>query len=257
MSSVKTNDKFETTLLDEIAEIIKRDYSDPKKRKFFRKTLKNELFGKKEKISFPGEAFSKKEVFLYDIFKIYFEIRKSLESMEMAAAFIRRSPNYGSKKVNKAAYLRYHIESYLGEMYVFKNRLEKFFNQFIKEAKKAGLKDRQEETSRLKNKLLGILNQSAEIRQRGSHIHIRRYSDDDLEKLESLDLFASFKKSRKNINKTFRALELYRDLEFKRTRKAWIKKINTNNRIVREEIIDRVFEKIKPTFLELLKIYTE
>jgi hypothetical protein len=118
----------------------------------------------------------------------FVEIHSAMEHLEQATAYLLRYP--GSRKfrrLTEADWLRYHFEVYLQGTYVLRERLQ----HFLKKADKAAIAARSKAGVTVVRKLLVTLDESLGplTRARGSHVHVRRYDDDDLNRLDGLVLF--------------------------------------------------------------------
>jgi len=245
----KKNKKFEDILTDELRKYFNVLYKNKRQRKLLGQRMKNYLFGKDlEKEITPIAPLTKREKFLGDIFKDYYEIFISLENMKMIAIFVRQYPNYRSYKaqrITKTKYLRYHIENYLNEIYIFEKRVEKFLNKLIKKLKSKNLRKEIDKVEKLKDLLYKSLEKAKSIR--GIHVHQFRFTDKKLEQLDSLELLTS--------NDKLKLLGFYKDLEYRQTRSKWSKIINQNNEAL-QKLLDHILEEVKSiVFNKLISYY--
>ncbi|MBU1076995.1 MAG: hypothetical protein KKH98_06875, partial [Spirochaetes bacterium] len=162
------------------------------------------------------------------LFREFIEIAYSLENLENIKIYISHFPKckkYEKNGITRTIYLKYHIENYFNEIYILRERLNKFLNIFKKYYKsnekiKRHIKILQE----FINKCFINLTNS-----RDSHVHEYRYKDKDIERLDSWDLLSrgiKYKKGR--IKKEDIIYIYYEDSSYKRIKSDWIKRMIDN-----------------------------
>jgi hypothetical protein len=175
------------------------------------------------------------ERFLGELLTSFNEIACSYETLQDIEIYISSFP-FNRSRTTPLRFLRFLIGAYLNEMYILRERLL----THLKRLKKLYSKD-----TRLRKILLlvnridkVVLKQFEDISLlRGSHVHILRYSDKDIERLGILELLsAGFS------HPTFS--DLFR-FDYRATRSKWKKTIKSNNAKVKK-LFDLYFEGIQP-----------
>ena len=190
--------------------------------------IRNHLFDKGEPIT--KRKLSEREAVFSDLFYGMSEIARCFEYLNDAEIYIRSYPNAkGFKKagITKTKYFRYHVEKYLEENYIMKCRLEAYVN-FIKKFWRKVPEKSEEFKSLLEVIKTGF---SGLENARGGHVHRRRFTDPDLERLDTFDFFTG------NIekNKEFRPWYFYKErILFPQIRRKWKKTISLNNSNLRK-----------------------
>jgi uncharacterized protein YktB (UPF0637 family) len=163
----------------------------------------------------------------------------------MISVFISQYPNYKSYKTNKitpGTYSRYHIQNYLQETYIFKERLERLVKIFEKTCKKQNI-DKKTEIEKIRTIIKSTLDSVVQIR--GAHVHQKNYDNDDLLRLslfELLDLSGEIKKDALIINR----------LIYKQDRQKWKKDIHSSAQNL-TELLDSVLKILKPILFNDIK----
>jgi len=196
------------------------------KDKKFADVFRNHLFGLegpkrlKRKWAKADEIFSK-------IFYGFSEIMNSYESLLDCEIYVKQYPNYSSfkkRKITRVRYLRYHIEKYFEEVYILKARLEAYANM----VKKYFKNDTKivANIDKLKKSIFSPL--EGIIKTRGSHVHISRYTDPELDRLSSLELLNWGEKP-------IPSLIIYsRKIVYPLLRNNWAKRIKDNNKATKK-----------------------
>lgn len=198
----------------------------------FGNALWNKLFnldGPKQIRSTP----SKREIFIGEIFSRFTEISNAYDQLQNIEIYLRRSP-YNSLGVSKVQYLRYNIENYFHNIYVLKERLIAYLNFIIKSYKKSSIGNKigaelNPICSQISSSLKNVTN------TRSLHVHSERFSDEDLDRLATWELFTYGMKD-----------DLVKSLfnnEYYKTRKKWKNTIELNN-VKTKEIIDLYCDKL-------------
>jgi len=137
------------------------------------------------------EANKGKLSFFQKIFYGFTEISGAMESLKLAHTLISLAPPR-SKRIKQDEYLKYHINAYLQEVYILKERL----NIYATKLKRVYSKTNRGNLVPAKiNPLFEIIKKAFEsiVNTRGMHVHSYRYSDKDLDRLSSLFLISQFK----------------------------------------------------------------
>lgn len=170
-----------------------------------------------------------------DLFNSIAELFKSIENIGMISIFVRQFPNYISYKTNNITnvkYLRYHVENYLSEIYIFYSRIKIFLRFIEKRCKKYNLRKLD-----VINKLLEMIDESFKkiVDVRGNHVHVKRFDDDTFDRLSLLDLF-----TRDHKDKMFGILK---KINYQRDRSKWSRDIQTSNRNL-SKLLNIICEKV-------------
>jgi len=231
-------------LLDEASPLLKKEADENKEE--MGKSLKVLLLeGKRTRPRIKKK--SKKLNFLGLLIHHYTEISDSLENMKVGSVLVNQALNNAvlkKNKINKAKILRYHIENYLNEAYIFRDRIIKFLDWIMTELL---VKNQHYEDliNKQKEKVKNSFKQITDVR--GSHVHHRRFQDGSLEQLDYIYLLLSQEK-KDEFSNTVKFIEL---MTYKKTRKKWFKIIVDNNNEA-EKLIDGIFEIVKfPIFQHL------
>lgn len=133
------------------------------------------------------------DLLLHRIFHSYREVTTSFDTLSNIPFYMRHFPSSISRSVTRPVWLRYHIENYLNEIYIFQNRVEAFFKLLRRGYRK------QEYSSEL-NKRCDLLEKalkegfSGVVTIRGKHVHERRFEDTTLATLDAIEFLAKFGK---------------------------------------------------------------
>lgn len=175
--------KFQELILKESTKVIIPlidDYKDE-----LAEVLWNHLFDTGESTSI-SRNISRDERYINKTFFGYSEISSSMRTLEDIEVYINSFP-YRNKKIIKLRNLSYHIENYFSELYILRERINKYLKQIRKSFKKDN--NRQSIVS-ITNSFLIITERvfSEPTKTRGRHIHETRFQDNEIRRLESLEL---------------------------------------------------------------------
>lgn len=132
-----------------------------------------------------NKSLSQEEQHFSRIWRGFVEIDNSFQVLGEIVIYIRRFPS-NSSQISKTRYLHYHIANYLNEVYILKERLVSYGKVVTRAYRNdPRLKAMEQELTRLE-KLPSILD--SVIEARGSHVHVARYEDNDLDRLSLLEL---------------------------------------------------------------------
>lgn len=189
-------------------------------------TLLNEILDLKRKRVIDRRR-SQKEAFLANLFYGYIEIWDSYHSLKDIQVYIGRFP-YTNTGISKVACLSYHIVNYMNEMYILKQRLITFLTKTGRLYKKDQL---HHQVLRSTKPLFKIVKDALSriIKTRGIHVHQSRYKDEDLERLNTIELFV-----RAGDVDFFEQLPDSYELECRKIRRKWKKIVKQNNETLRE-----------------------
>lgn len=186
----------------------------------------------------PTQVFQ----YFWKLFKSYTEITKTLETLDNISVFIRRFP-FARSKVSPESYLQFHIEAYLSEVYILRERSNSLVKlverQFKRDPHLTNVNEVCQQILNLTQQTLGPV-----VDVRSNHVHKVRFQDDDISRLETLNLLKLDPTPDRRLNWDW----LYKH-EYKKTRKKWTDQIKTNNKASRE-LIDQLLEAIYPIIFD-------
>lgn len=168
----------------------------------------------------------------------FIEVHRCLARLEQIEIFLKNYKDcvaFRRKGITNSVHLRYHVEKYLEEMYILKERLIAYSNILRKHYKDnpsgvKGLKTLEESVNRALGGIIEI---------RGLHVHQNRFIDEDINRLETYDLLLILKRS--GMPPEF---EKFVKIECNRVTKMWKDRVKSNNRAVRK-LVDIYFTKVQ------------
>ena len=184
----------------------------------FGKSLKNIVLGVEDK-SKEEKKFSPYEHFISNkLFRPFNEISCSVESIENISIYVKTFP-YSRYGVSKVSHLKYHVENYLNELYIFKNRLISYLKAIDRSYSKSSIAKHVTETI---FPLYSFVSKSMKnyVVVRGNHVHQNRYSDSEITRLSLLELLSLEQNEPDKI-----IMRIYSDT-YKETRKKWTERIS-------------------------------
>lgn len=206
-----------------------------------------EWFGEQTPEDFkPLVKLTRKRGFLVDVYRHYEEVSQSVQKMEMIAVFVRQYPNYRSFRthaITRDGYLRYHIENYFQEIYIYKGRLKALLKMLAKRCKNQKLLN----CAKSLEKSIKQLETDFEelVHLRGVHTHKTRLRDQSLEFLKTFELIeiamvGDIKPQLTYIGPLYAAV--------RSNRSKWVRETNEKVR----EHCESFFELIKPIVFDTL-----
>jgi hypothetical protein len=165
-----------------------------------------------------GEQVPEKDnSFFQKIFYGFTEISGAVDALKLAEIFILLAPPR-TRRIKRDDYLKYHINAYLQEVYILEARLKAYATKLKRAYSKT---DRHITLVQNIDPLFELVKDTFEgiVNTRGRHVHLYRYSDDDLDRLSSLILISRFKD------------EFLYDakFEYKLMQLTWKKRVKENN----------------------------
>jgi len=121
--------------------------------------------------------------FVYELIYQCLEFMNSYEQLEMSIALLEKS----DKQDNKYDLSRYYFETFISELYIFRKRIENIHNIMWKQARVLKMASEIDLINKNKDdfiKRLSLLN-----KDRTSHVHFDRYSDDFFLKVKTYRYF--------------------------------------------------------------------
>lgn len=200
-------------------------------RQKFRAVIKGILENSKENRSFK-EFTRRDEIFVSRFYLEFDEIVTSHLCMKDIEIYIKRFP-YRDAGVSSLRYLKYHIVSHLNEIYLYQERIKAFLEFIQKRYRKNFVAG---ELNLMAQNILELIKSSLRdvILTRGIHVHEKRFTTDDFDKLIFLE---NLKKSEAD---TFEGLY---ELECTQARKKWAKIIHANN-LVMEQLLNLISKEL-------------
>ena len=148
------------------------------------------------------------------LFRGISEIHSSRRCLANIPIYIRRAP-YTKLGVSRVDYLQYNIEGFFHEIYIFKERLETYSKVVERAWKGSGnrkeIEQKMNEARTISSRALSRIG-----RTRGAHVHRFRYSDDDTDRLGTLELLAKYDDS------MGAAYQWLFDSAYRETRRKWV-----------------------------------
>lgn len=222
-------EKFFDVLLPRIQEIVKEVESGDRS-EHGEAHVQFLLFGGPEPVS--DRKLGHRDLFFAKLSQGYVEISRSYERLTDAATYVGRFP-YGDTSISRASHLRYHVENYINEVSLLKNRLECFFKVIRRCYRKSEQSDWvQTALGPLPNFVRQTFGNMSIIRN--SHVHDRRFTEPEFERLESLELLARSELGNHLLIRS-QLKQAYRQL-----RKRWKSDITSYNQRLKE-VLDYCF----------------
>lgn len=175
-----------------------------------------------------SRRFNDKLLFISNkLFKPFSEIFSNLEALENIGIYVRSFP-YKRQGISQVDYLKYHVENYLNEIYILKNRLIAFLTLIERAYRKC---ERSDQIHAILRPIYELVSTALDgyINVRGAHVHENRYSDSDFDRLGTLNLLS--KSGDDEVSRLFKGLfsECYRT-----TRRKWVGKIRRDIRAIEQ-----------------------
>jgi hypothetical protein len=130
------------------------------------------------------------DIFFSKIYNGFREIADSYYCLLDIEIYIGRFP-YSKTSISKARHLGYHMENYLNEIYILRERLKANFTVIGRLYRK----DPRHKTILQKTRpLFTITDESLKgiVETRGSHVHRTRFYDEDLDRLSSQEFLSNY-----------------------------------------------------------------
>lgn len=183
---MKGLEKYSEIFISKTRELFSED--DLKHDNQYQEVFKNHLFG----LSGPKQMQRKltsSDIFFSNIYRGYREIIDSYYCLLDIEVYIGRFP-YSRTSISKTRHLSYHMENYLSEVYILRERLKPYFTKVGRLYKK----DTSHKSILHKTRpLFTVVSESFKgiIATRGSHVHRTRFYDEDLDRLSSQEFLSA------------------------------------------------------------------
>jgi hypothetical protein len=223
-NKIESFDKYRENLLSIVRKIATNIAKSKENNKKFEESVINEIFFNKS--TTMTQKLSPQDIFFGDLFYGFNEIFISFERLKDLEVYISRFPNTKTP-IAKIDYLRFLIENYLNEMYLLKERL----NKYSKKIREFYIEDKRYISIRKTcNQLISTVEDSLKniTTLRGSHTHVVRYLDKDIERLIKLFLYKGYLDGLQKylpdnyITPNFKT-------EYRKSRRKWKKIFKDNN----------------------------
>ncbi len=188
-NKIESFDKYRENLHSITRKIITNKSKSKENIKKFEESVINEIFFP-DKLVTVNQKLSPQDIFFGVLFYGFNEIYISFERLKDLEVYISRFPNVKTP-IAKINYLRFLIENYISEVYILKERL----NKYLKKIRESYIEDRRYVLIRKTcDQLINAVEDSLEniITIRGSHTHLVRYEDRDIKRLESIFFFNEY-----------------------------------------------------------------
>jgi hypothetical protein len=130
-----------------------------------------------------GRKLVARDEFTRRLLTVWAEINQSLESLADVAVYLTRFPP--ARMVPRQRYLRFLVEAYYNELYIFSERLRAFTTTAVREYRRDARLPEVQRAAASADKLADAVLSRA-VRVRGSHVHVGRLAHAAIERLESL-----------------------------------------------------------------------
>jgi len=195
---------------------------------------KNILFNQKGQKTFSKPPTKEEEIIL-KIRGGFNEIALSYDSMTEIPLYLKKYPQ---KLIWKSKFLEFVIVNYLNEVYILSERLEAYTKKIIRLSKKHPDIAKVEKEILTFDKLFKDLFNSHNNNLRGEHVHVRRFEDDDLNRLVYLEVLYH---NGNNPNDKFVNSEYKKAIAF--NKKKWLDSFEESNKKY-ERFLDMYFTMI-------------
>ena len=160
------------------------------------------------------------------LFRPLSEIISSCECLQNVLVYTKSFP-YKRQGISRVAYLKYHVENYLNELYVLMNRMIAYCKAIERAYKKSDCAEHVSVTLQaLREKVRYVFEGYTSVR--GAHVHEHRYSDHDFDRLATLELLTTNSLEFSNI-----LISEYNDA-YKEIRSKWIARIKSDLRAIED-----------------------
>jgi hypothetical protein len=173
------------------------------------------------------------EIFFSKLYSGFREISDSYYCLQDIEIYIGRFP-YANTRVSKTRHLAYHMENYLNEMYLLKERLNSYFTIIGRLYKKD---ERHQDILKHIKPLFKLVKKSFKgiINIRGAHVHKTRFSDVDLDRLSSQEFITN------HGGEEFKIIWNLFKFDYSVTRKKYKQTIKSNNEQIKK-LLDACFD---------------
>jgi hypothetical protein len=181
----------------------------------------------------PAPKLSRDDIFVIRLCYFVEEIAESLDVLDDAAVYLRRSP----RGIPRERYVRYHFEHYIQQVYILRNRLRVLCDWLARAYRKTALASTVAATA---EDLKGKVDQcfAKVIAVRGAYVHEEQVRVAQLYRLRLLQLLPSTRSMQMKIAKA--------EAEVKESSLDWV----TSNNAVAATVVDSYFATWLPVLFE-------
>ncbi len=236
-------DKYSEIFINRAKELLEEE--DLKNNPEYSEVFKNQILG----LSGPKQLTRKQtpsEVFFSKLYNGFREISDSYYCLLEIEIYIGRFP-YRNKKISKTRHLAYHMENYLNEIYILKERLNAYFTTIGRLYRKD---ERHQNISKRTKPLFKFVNNGLKgiTDTRGAHVHKTRFSDEDLDRLSSQEFYTD------HGGEEFRIIKNLFKIDYGVTRRKHKQIIKNNNEQIKKMLdacFDIIFEIVANNELQI------
>jgi len=237
---------FTARVLDELQPHFESLLDDVELRQAFGERLIAEMRGEAVSGEPIGRAMTDRQKLLARLLKQISLLNGLIEAVAMAAIFVRQFPyreTNEARGITKVAYLRYHYEHYLQDVYRIREALVTTVDVVRKDAvRSAPSKDTgrlaREHLDGVKKAILDAFDHVAG--QRGRIVHEERYDDSELSRMDSLNFYPELIAS-----DLFEGLEVVHEEAYRGKRAKVAREIERWQGEL-EKVIEAVFAELEP-----------
>ncbi len=166
------------------------------------------------------------------LFRGFIEIDSCVHTLHDITVYVGSFP-YRNKAITKSRHLRYHIENYFQEVYILKERLAAYSKTIERAFKK---NSRHNDFAKVFKHLRGTVEKvlSPVVTTRGEHVHQRRLQDEDLSKLDTLELLTDAGDA--NFTEEF---VRHCEVKYRMVRRKWKDTFLNNNKEIDKLLVQR------------------
>jgi hypothetical protein len=234
ISSLQGLEKFGTALLNDGLPDMLRWFRSKKKAALLMDEVHKHIFDLGPPTP-PGKPTGRRRYHQWLMHHVS-EIRTSIDTMKDIEFYAGRFP-YRKTKIAKHRHLQFHVEAYLNELYILRERLTQFL-KFIERQHRRDPRLPQIEAACkvLKDFVIEAMKKGIAIRS--SHVHQWRLSDTQLDRLNGISLYTEM--PNRKIRKAFMA---FYESEYRQIRRRWCEWM-ADGTARAQELVDSYFDEV-------------
>lgn len=206
--------------------------SEPEVRGLVVKAISIHLSASPEPLPKPLPDLASADRFIQEVFFGFTEVMESYDSLINISILIGRFP-FRDRRVSPLAYLKFHLEGFLHEVYILRERLLAYLKMIERQYRNHNkFNEMQAQFNIMKDEINSSFKGICGVR--GTHVHQQRYDDNDLDKLKLFDLLA-----RDDSTREARYLEELR--EIRKKKKKWIAANTQAVKVILDQYCDRLY----------------
>lgn len=177
----------------------------------------------------PPPILVRDERFAVDSFQAFMEVGDAFQRLLDIEVYVRRFPFRGTR-VTRERYMRFHVEAYLDETYILRERLAAFAKRTTRAYKKT---NRRELVIKIEKRLLATVSALDDvIAVRGRHVHESRFDETRLRNLGAIELIER--------NSADPIWSDFVNEQYPRVRRYWAGWVTEMNRVI-QKLLDVYF----------------